>query len=125
MGQRGPLRMPTSRRGEREARKQRKIGVQPDAEQFTKPEMPGWLPEDAKPFWTRIVESLEEARVPLERCDSEAVAMYGLCVFEAQKAANFAAAADVKPSEQLKFMAQVARFNRDAMNWAGVIGATP
>src|SRR5437868_5603775 len=121
MGIRGPLRMPNSRRGERERR--RNTGKSAP-EPFTRPELPKWLPEPAAPFWNQLVENLEAAKVPLERCDSEALAMYALAVYETQKAAHLAEGATTDVL-RLKFMSQSARFGRDALNWSSQLGATP
>ena len=111
MGSRGPLRKPTSVRGQREKRRT-KATTSPVA----RPEpltAPTWLPEAAGPTWRRVVAELRASGVSLERIDAEAIGFYVLCIEGARDAAG-------RNDSKL-----VARFSRDALQWAGQIGATP
>jgi len=74
---------------------------------------PSWMPRTAAATWRRIVAGLHKAGVRLEQIDSEAVAFYTLCV-------DGASAAAAKDDAKL-----TARFARDALQWANVIGASP
>ena len=121
MGQRGPLRVPTSVRGERERRKRAVTRTEKPA---TCPAMPDWLPKPARPQWAQTVADLEAAGVVLEAADSQAIAMYVLSVHEAQIAANLADQAG-SDRDRLAYLAKAARFGRDALQWGQQIGATP
>ena len=108
-GSRGPLTLATSRRGERERKKQKDAGNVI----VKSPEKPDWLPPTATDIWDATIEDLEAARVPLERVDGHAIGFYVLCVCQTAQAVL---AGDTKLS---------ARLSRDAIGWAGLIGATP
>ena len=113
MGARGPLRDAHSVRGERERRRERE---QPEPAEPAKQEqlkIPAWLPAANRATWRRVVAGLREANVPLERIDAEAIALYVACIDMA------AAAAKVGDTKLL------ARAERDALQWAAVLGATP
>ena len=119
MGSRGPIQRPTSIRGERRRRK-------PPAEVMgERPPMPDWLPEGAKSLWRRLLPRILAANVPLRMADSEAVAMYVLSVHNAQTSARAAERSETTTLERLKHLRLSARFGKDALAWAGVIGATP
>ena len=77
-GTRGPLTIATSRRGERQRRQQKNKG-----ETIVRsPEKPDWLPLAATGIWDATIEDLEDARVPLERIDGQAIALYVLCIYK-------------------------------------------
>jgi hypothetical protein len=71
------------------------------------------LPPEAGKAWRTIICELGEANVPLQQVDSHGIAMFALTILEAEKAT---AAGDLKLA---------ARLGRDALQWAGAIGATP
>lgn len=109
MGSRGPIRVETSRRGERERRKEKNRG----GVIVHVPEKPEWLPLAAGDVWESVIADLEAAQVPLERIDGHAIALYVLAIHQTGVAV---AASDTKLA---------ARLSRDAIAWAGLIGATP
>ena len=108
-GSRGPLTVASSRRGERERRHQKSKG---DAI-VQVPERPDWLPVQAMDIWDVTIEDLEAARVPLQRIDGHAIAFYVACILQASEAAKDG---DFKLA---------AKLNKDALQWATQIGATP
>src|ERR1035437_1693018 len=111
MGSRGPIRTPSSIRGQREAKKAREHPtVTPPGPAL---ERPGWLPEEVGPTWKRVLCDLRGAGVPLEHIDAHGVAMYCLCLREAAKAA-------AKGN-----LTRAARFGKDSIQWANQIGASP
>lgn len=125
MGSRGPLRNPSSIRGLKEAKATRPVPVPVESSAADSgPILPDWLPEACKPFCLRIATDLAAAKVPLERADSDAIGMYALALYECQRAAAFAEAAETDAGKQ-DFLGKVARFARDAQSWANQIGATP
>ncbi len=109
---RGPLRSPTSIRGERE-RKQERRGKKKPQQASATPSMPSWMPTDAVETWGGVVNDLTAAMVPLQRIDAHSIAMFVLTIIETKKAA-------VSGDSKL-----AARLGRDALQWAGHIGATP
>ena len=74
---------------------------------------PEWLPATAAKTWRRVVDGLHQAGVDLQAIDAEAIGFFVTCIDGARDAA---AASDQK---------LVARFSRDALAWAALIGATP
>lgn len=111
MGNRGPLTMPGSRRGERAARRERKTGTPKFA--GVTPQPPDWLPAAVLPIWERVIADLQDAGVPLERVDGQAIGFYCNCIHQTAQAVL---AGDTKLS---------ARLSRDAITWSGLIGASP
>ena len=111
MGVRGPLRLPTSIRGQKEERLARRKPLAYPA--TATPRKPEWLPDAAKPSWKGVIRDLNAASVPLQRIDGQAIGMYVLTILEVQKATD---AGDTKLA---------ARLGRDALQWAAAIGATP
>ncbi len=109
---RGPLRSPTSIRGERQQKQERRGKKKPE-QASVRPVMPEWMPEDARAMWDVVVSDLEGATVPLQRIDAHSIAMFILTMIETKKAA-------VNGDAKL-----AARLGRDALQWAGHIGATP
>lgn len=108
-GTRGPLTAVTSRRGERERRNESKAGEPV----ITMPERPDWLPTGAIGTWDAVIADLEAARVPLEHIDQSAIGMFVACVHGTSEAI---AAGDLKLA---------ARLNRDCLQWANAVGASP
>jgi phage terminase small subunit len=111
VGSRGPIRSIDSRRGEREARRARRDqGATPAVVSL---QMPPWLPEERRPTWERVTDALRAAAVPLQRVDCDAVGFWVTCL---DGAATAAATGDLKA---------LARFERDAVVWSNLLGATP
>ena len=111
MGSRGPLRNPLSIRGQRENRRARRE-LTPEVKPVAVT-MPGWLPEASRGTWERVLSGLRKASVPLQSIDGDAVGFYVACI-------DGMAEAMKKPDAAL-----MARFERDAIQWANQIGASP
>jgi hypothetical protein len=108
-GSRGPLTLASSRRGERERKLEKTKG-----EVIVRiPERPAWLPLQAGDLWEATLGKLLDARIPLERVDGHAIAMFVMCVHET---AGAVAAGDSK---------LIAKLSRDTITWSGLIGANP
>jgi phage terminase small subunit len=103
------LTIPTSIRGQREQR-----GEQRAQTPSVTPRKPDWLPGTADAIWKSVIRDLKAASVPMgQRIDCHAIGMYALTILEAHKATE---QGDTKLA---------ARLGRDALQWAGQIGATP
>ena len=111
MGSRGPIRTPSSIRGQREAKKARQHPTVTPAGPTL--ERPDWLPAEAEATWNAVLADLQAAGVVLERVDAHSVGMYCLTVLEAAKAA-------AKGN-----LTMAARFGKDGIQWGNQIGATP
>ena len=105
----GPLTLETSRRGERASRKRKNEGEVI----INLPDCPDWLPVGAREIWDKVIRDLKLAKIPLQRIDSSAIALFVLCIHETAQAV---AAGNTK---------LVAHFTRDSIAWAGLIGASP
>lgn len=116
-GSRGPLTRATSIRGERERQREKqrawKEPKSATAKKGARLQMPAWIPEASRATWRRVVAGLHAANVGLEKIDGEAIGLYAACLDGAAQALK---AGDTK---------SLTRFERDAIAWAGQIGATP
>lgn len=103
-GSRGPLTKATSVRGMKSQRKE------PAVLSGAAPKRPDWFKDAAA--WDAVIRDLRAAGVPLQQVDGTAIGMYLLTVDETRKAAE---SGDTRLA---------ARLGRDALRWAGEIGAT-
>jgi hypothetical protein len=112
----GPLRDPYSRRGVREI-----PNYKPDAAEL--PESPEHLSEKAKIIFDGLVDDLVSAQVPIKKVDAHAIGMAAVCIDEVRRWSELG---DTMTGEMRVQCAQVvARNQRDAQEWLGVIGGTP
>lgn len=107
MGSRGPLRVSTSVRGQKERSERAAFTTVGTLK------APAWLPKASRATWRRVVFGLTEAHVPLEKIDGEAIAFFCITIDSARDAA---AKGDAK---------LLARLGRDLIAWSNLIGATP
>lgn len=105
MGLRGPLRNPTSERGQREGL----LVINADTAPAERLKPPKWLSADQKRLFRELEQQLVAAEVPLKAIDSYSVAM-------AAKTMDLAA----RETDAGKF----ARLGRDALAWMAACGAT-
>jgi phage terminase small subunit len=147
MGQRGPIRDPTSVRGEREARHEAQLAsvVGIDAIKHdtaghivtAKPSdgeliCPGWLSPAAEDVWHTLVADTTTAGVVLRRADAHAVAMaaYSLgaieeLAIEGELVLASSSEAAAKAKAKYTIMQRTQIHQRNCEKWLDKIGATP
>jgi hypothetical protein len=139
MGLRGPLRSPTSRRGQAEIRKRQKLADNPAppppaaTESACTPSAPiGKLPTPPKCFtreqaeaYQNLVVDLLAARVPLERVDGHALAMAVRCLAAVEGAEQIANDGESTTEQRLAAYRLMSAYSKDLKDWLQIVCAAP
>lgn len=141
MGLRGPLRSPTSRRGQaeikrrqREAEKAKTPPPPPAATEpsCTPPGQVGKLPTPPKCFtreqaeaYQNLVVDLLAARVPLERVDGHALAMAVRCLAAVEGAERIANDGEATHDQRLSAYRLMSAYSKDLKDWLQIVCAAP
>lgn len=98
-------------------------GYAPDAPET--PDVPAHLTKTAKKIFRQIVGELVEAKIPIKRVDGHAIGMAAICLDEVRRWSDLAEKIGTSPEMRMQCAQMVARNQRDAQEWLGVLGATP
>lgn len=135
MGARGPLRSPSSRRGQAEIRKRQKLTAISSSENGpskTAAEIPPDLPvcdpktpRRVQEIYRNLVIDLAGAKVPIKQIDSHAITMAARCLASIESAEEIAGDDTAQPETRLSAIRLVTQASKDLVQWLQLICATP